>query len=114
MNDRGLDVTDDELPGWPPFVSTWILPYLGEPGLWPVLVAILGHVVVLIAPMLLGIWRGAAIMAVPLTAVLMGSFSLIRMEVRSIGRPRWFTFTVVGCWVGAVLVAYITGVNGIF
>lgn len=100
--------------GWPPWVKQWVLPYVQETGLLPVLMAILGHVVVILAPLMLAIARGATAAALPLTVLVMGSFWLCKTDFEENGRPAGVTFTVVSVWIASAALAYVAGTTGVF
>lgn len=99
--------------GWPPWVQRYVMPFLEETGLWPVLFAMIGHVVVIIAPLVLALSRGGLVAAVPLTFLLLISFALCKTEVEARGRPGPVAAVVVLVWLGSVLVAWICGVTGV-
>jgi len=86
-------------PAWPPWVQEWVLPYLAEPALWPVLLALLGHVVVVIAPLVLAVARTGSPWAVAgLVALAAVSGWLVRWEWRVRGRPGAVSLTVAATW----------------
>ncbi|MEZ4316934.1 MAG: hypothetical protein R3F61_05510 [Myxococcota bacterium] len=99
--------------GWPPWVQQWVMPFLQESGLWPVLVAILGHVVILIAPMLAALSRGNRAMSLPITVVVMVSFWLCRTEYEATGRLRGVTLVVVLVWLASIALGAVAGHYGI-
>lgn len=106
MNDD--EHVDDALTGvWPGWIERWVMPYVAESGLWPVLAALLGHVVLVIAPVLLGLWRGNPAMALPLTVMIMISVWIIRTEWAGYGRPARASVVVGLTWCAAVVLAYV-------
>ena len=93
-------------PGWPPFIASWLLPYLKEPALWPVALAVLGHVVVVLVPLLLAVARvGSGWAAACLGVAAALSLLPVRWELRAEGRPAGATAVVVGVWLTSLLTA---------
>lgn len=95
---------------WPVWVETWVLPYVREPVLWPVLIAILGHVVVLFALGALNVWRGeswtAAVLSVAFTVGSVG------WEYRVMRRPGPIAAWIALTWlvsIGLVVLSVRTG-----
>lgn len=98
---------DDDGPRWPPWVEDWVLPYVTEPALWPVLLALLGHVVVVIAPLVLAVARTGSLYAVAGLVVLAAvSAVFVRWELRVRGRPSAVTGAVVGTWIVSLVSAW--------
>ena len=94
-------------PSWPPWVQEWVLPYLSEPALWPVLVALLGHVVVVIVPLMLAVARhGSVAAALALVGLLGGSVAVVRWEWRVHGRPSGVTVAVLSTWLMSLVSAW--------
>jgi hypothetical protein len=89
------------------------MPYVRESALWPVLVALLGHVVIVIAPILLGLARGNAAMALPLTMLVMGSFWLCKTDVQAGGRPGAVSLVVLLTWLMSALTGWAGGASGL-
>ena len=76
-----------------------ILPFLREPTLWPVLVAVLAHAVALGAPLLVAAWRtrhGWSIAGLVLFAS--ASTWAIAVETRDRGRPRAVSALILVTW----------------
>jgi len=102
-------------PDWPPWVRTWILPYIQETTLWPVLFALLGHVVVLIAPMMLFVHRHHSINSIVVLSVLaLGSVALIRFEIKYRRLPGGVTLTIALTWLSSAALAWISDYYGVF
>jgi len=99
---------EDEPPrsAWPPFIAQWVLPYLKEPTLLPVTLALLGHVVVVLAPLMLMLWRVGSLWAAVLliAAAALSSFP-IRWEWLDEGGPRGVSAVVVLTWLASVAAA---------
>ncbi len=107
---------DDEPPdsAWPPFLAKWVLPYLKEPALLPVLLALLGHVVVVLAPLMLAVWRvHSGWAAVLLVVAAVGSAFPIRWEWLDEGGPRGVSAVVVLTWLVSLAAAVFGGRAGI-
>lgn len=101
--------------GWPPWVDQWVMPFIEDTGLWPVLVAFIGHVVVLIAPTLLMAWRNwnaLAFAPVFLLAAISGWF--LHLDLARGRGPGSVTATVLLTWVLGVVVAYWFDASGAF
>ncbi len=99
--------------GWPGWVRQWVLPFVEEVGLMPVLVALLGHVVVIVGPLLLAVGRGNVGASLPLTAIVLASFWLCKTEHEDRGSLGLVSATVGGTWVAAVLFAVLCARTGI-
>jgi len=99
-------------PGPEPFRGTSlleraILPYLREPTLWPVLLVLLAHAIVLVAQLLVFAWRdggGGTFMGLGALAVL--SLAAARLEVRDRRRPGAITALVAVIWALSGLTAW--------
>lgn len=102
-------------PGWPDWVEQWVLPYLREPVLLPVLIALLGHVVVGLSPLMLAVWRTGNPAAIAALALLSAaSVGLSLFEARSQRRPGAVTLTIAGTWLASVGVAVLAERTGVF
>jgi len=76
-----------------------ILPFLREPTLWPILLVLVAHVVVFVAPLLVLAWRdghGWAIAGLFVTAA--GSVTASAMEIRDHRRPGGITALFAAVW----------------
>ncbi len=108
MSDAMVDskeVTTDTAPEW---YVTWVEPYVAEPVLWPVAVALSGHVMLLLAPVLLAVVRTRHPSAILLLLMLIaGTAGLIRFEVMHRGRPRGLSGAIVFTWMVSILVAIV-------
>ncbi|MEQ1504148.1 MAG: hypothetical protein ABMB14_18035 [Myxococcota bacterium] len=110
-----LRLVEPQPPGWPDWIEEWVLPYLREPTLWPVLVALLGHVVVGLVPPMLAVWRtGSAWAAVALALVAVGSLGAIGFEVGRFRRPGAVSLAVIGTWALAVGTAILAARTGLW
>lgn len=116
MPDRPpLRVVESPPPGWPEWMENWVIPYVREPALWPVLLALLGHVVVALVPMMLATVRDQAGWAIlGLLALSALSAWLVGFEVRRFHRPRGVTLAVVSTWLVSVGLAWLADRTGTF
>ncbi|MCB9693361.1 MAG: hypothetical protein H6736_16230 [Alphaproteobacteria bacterium] len=99
--------------GWPPFVRQWVLPFVEDAGLVPVLVALLGHAMVIIGPLLLALGRGNPGASIPLTPLILLSYWLCRTEHEDSGRLGGVTLSVVLTWVASLGFAWLAARTGI-
>lgn len=107
----------DETPspsGWPAWVDEWILPYLQNRALWPVWVALIGHVVVAVAGLvLLGVRTGLPEAWIAVGAMVVGSGWLVIRDARASG-PGGVTLTVAIGWVTSLGLAWLAEETGLF
>ncbi len=74
--------------GYPLWVEQFALPFVRDFGLFPVLVAIVGHFAVALAPLLLWVFRGhSPVGALGLLIVAIGSWEVISLDLHAVGRP---------------------------
>ena len=93
--------------GFPPWMERWVWTYLREPSLWPVALALLGHVMIVLAPVMLFAWRdGNPFAYLALFLVISGTVHLMWLEVRHIRRPGAVTLALTLTWAAAVGVAW--------
>ena len=100
---------------WPPWVQTWVLPYLQDRALWPVAFALLGHVVVVLVPLML--WAIRSLNPIPMLAIalmLVASVHASIIERRAIGRSSVVAIALFLLWAVSVGVAWVTDRTGIF
>lgn len=90
------------------------MPFVEEAGLAPVLFALLGHVVVIIGPLVLALSRGAVAASLPLTVLVMGSYWLVDTERQELGgRSGRVAVVVVLTWGLSIGFAALAGRTGI-
>lgn len=98
---------------WPEWVEKWVLPYLGETALWPVLIAVIGHVVALLTLVVLTAWREPLpIGAFGLGLMLVITSRLAWVEIRFYKRPGAMSGFIALCWAlsfGGAIFAEHTG-----
>lgn len=102
-----------EEPAWPTWVTNWVMPFLDEVGLWPVAFAMLGHVVVILGPLVLAFMRGVFPAAVPLMALIVGSLWLMKTELSIRRSPGPVAAAVVLTWIGSVGLALLGARTGV-
>lgn len=84
-----------------------LLPFLREPTLWPVFAVLLIHVVVLVSPLMVWVWReghGGALSGLLLLGV--GSAFGVFLEVRERGGARLLTALIAGTWLLCAIAAW--------
>ena len=101
-----------DVDGWPVWVRTWVLPYLGESALLPVWLAIWGHVILLLGLSMLATWRGGSI--VPLLGWTLGSVGLLAWELRLFRRPGRVGAWIVLSWIFGLGIAWLGERTGVF
>lgn len=89
-------------------VDMWIMPYLRDSSLWPVLVVLVLHVVAFVTPALLFAireHRPGAIVAVGVLSLL--TLRGFRWEIRSRGKFGAISWLIVATWISSLLAAYV-------
>ena len=89
-------------------MKRWVLPFVEDPLLWPVLLVVIGHAVALVTPVLLLAVRDRRIPAMGALALLVGlSVSVVSGDLRRRGRPAAPSVFVLVTWAlsGAAAVA---------
>lgn len=105
---------DPIVSGWPAWLEQWILPYLREPSLWPVLIAVMGHVVVVVVALELDVWREGSIgSGITLAALIAATAGGCGFEVRRVGGPGALTYTLALTWAASVGGAWIAARTGV-
>ncbi len=91
----------DETPAtpWPDWVEKWVLPFLDETSLWPVLIAVIGHIVALLTLVVLTAWRQPLpVGAFGVGLMLVISGRLAWTEISFYQRPGAMTGFIALCW----------------
>ena len=92
---------------WPPWVKNWVIPYVSEELLWPVLFAVWAHFVMAIAVVLVFAWRDNPYLGAALAFLLLsGSGRMVWFELQVKRRPGWVLASVICTWAAAGLVGY--------
>lgn len=98
---------------WPLWMRDWVLPYIQETTLWPVLFAIAGHFVVIYALMLLSVARDGLDGSWGWLAFSLASSSAPAIwEVRLFSRPGGICLVVVLTWLSAIGLAWTGHTSG--
>lgn len=106
--------SEPERQAWPAWVQEWVLPYVDDSVLWPVAVSLLGHVVIVIVPLMLQVWRHGSVGAgVLLAALLVGTVWLVRMEALAVGRVGALTGVLAVMWAVSFPAAWFAEVTGV-
>jgi hypothetical protein len=99
----------DETPegSWPEWVEDWVLPYVDDFMLWPVAFALLAHVLVVIVPLILAVYRYGSLWSIAwLLGMSYGTVRLIQMERHALGRFGGVTLSLVLMWAPAAPLAW--------
>ncbi|GEM_PF-2352581 len=99
---------------WPEWMEKWLLPFLGETALWPVMVAVIGHIVALLTLIVLTAWRRP----LPLGAFAVGLLVLLTgklawTEIAFYKRPGPMTWFVLLCWALSIVGAIFADHHGL-
>jgi hypothetical protein len=88
---------------WPPWVERWVLPYVDIPALLPVLIAVMGHVVILVVLVVLEAWRSRNPFAIAAVVVLLaGTVRVVVEEWRRLRRIGPLSATLAAAWAATV------------
>ena len=110
--DAAANVARDEDPHG---VDLWIMPYIRDSSLWPVLIVLIAHVVAFVTPVLLYAVRDARIgpmIAIGVLAIL--TVKGFRWEMRTrlaFGAISWL---IVVCWTASAIAAYFADRSNFF
>jgi hypothetical protein len=100
--------------GWPDWVEQWVLPYVDDIALWPVLFALLGHVLVVIVPLMLQVYRHGSSWAVLILLLLSGAtMALVRMEHVAKGRFGMLSLVMLITWSSSLPFAWFAERTGV-
>lgn len=110
-----MRLVDPLPPGWPVWIENWVLPYARDSALRPVLLAILGHVVVVLAPLVLYVVRSGSGRATGILAALtLVSVGLVGFETVRFRRPGAVTVVVLCTWATSLGLAWLADRTGVF
>lgn len=101
--------------GYSPFVERWLLPFVVEPTLWPILLVLMGHAAAFgTALLLLGVrdHNPAALLALALLTGM--SLQVLRYERACRGRPAAFSGVVGATWLLSGVLAWLADRYGVF
>ncbi len=113
--DAGARVSAKSKPGLPPWVEGFVLVFVRESTLWPVLLVLVGHAAAFLGmAMLLGL-RDRRISALLLLALLaVGSLRAAAAEISALRRPGALTGLLAGVWVTSAGLAWLAHHHGVF
>lgn len=94
-------------------LERWVVGYADDLMLRPVLWSLAGHAVVVVAPLLLAIWRTGSVVAAGVTLLLLvvsGWLAVAEVRHRGLGG---LTLSLVGSWVGGAAFAVVCEWTGV-
>jgi hypothetical protein len=93
----------NEPSSWPPWVERWVLPYVNIPALLPVLIAVMGHIVILVALVVLEAHRSRNPFAIIVTAMLaVGTLRVLVEEWKRLRRLGPLSATLAMGWAATI------------
>ncbi len=103
--------TADPVIAW---AEKWVLPYLLEDELWPILFALLGSALCLLTVLLVHAWRADTPWMIGAVVFLfLAAVDVARREIAVRRRPGALTAVLAGLWFGAAVAAYFAGRSGL-
>lgn len=96
-------------------VDLWIMPYIRDSSLWPVLIVLVAHVVAFVTPVLLFAVRDARIgpmIAIGVLAIL--TVKGFRWEMRTRRAFGAISWLIVVCWTASAIAAYFADRSNFF
>jgi hypothetical protein len=98
------------------WLEKFVLPYITNSALWPVLFAIIGHIAVLLAMPMVNVWRDHSIpSAAALGFLLFGPCgAVVRWEWRTNRKPGPLSWTLLITWAMSVGLAYLAARYGLY
>ncbi len=99
-----------------PWVERFVLPFVEDSSLWPVLAAIIGHVAVLMAMPMINVWRdGDLVSAGALIVLAVGPCgAVMQWEWKKERKPGPLTWTILITWGTALVMAYVADRFGVY
>lgn len=98
------DVMDS---GFPPWMERWVWAYLRDWSLWPVAFAVMGHVMILVAPVILWAGRDGNLLAYMILFLLVsGTIRLMVIELARLRQPGRVCVALLITWAGALGAAW--------
>ena len=92
---------------WPDWVKNWVIPYVTEELMWPVLFALWAHFVMAMAVVLVFGWRENVYLGAALVFLMLsGCVRMIWFEIQVKKRPGWVLLSIVLTWIMAIVVGY--------
>ena len=106
--------TPSEQPEWPPWFKNWVLPYVTESLLWPILIVIWLHFLLLLAVVMVIATTGNVYLGLALGSLLLSlSGRLVWLEIQVKRRPGGLTLFVVVTWLSGCAVGYWGSINNL-
>lgn len=106
--------TPEKRPDWPPWFNNWVLPYISESLLWPILFVLWAHVVLGLAVVMVISFTGNMFLGLALCSILLSvSGRLIWFEIQVRRRPGGLTVFVLVTWLTGVVVGYWGSANSL-
>ena len=97
------------------FAERWLMPFISDSALWPILVVVLAHATILLGSALILAVRDRSIGAMlALAAISVLTFEGVRQEVRTRRRPGPLTGLATLVWVSGAIAAWAAGRAGLF
>jgi len=97
------------------FVERWLMPFISDSALWPILVVVLAHATILLGSALILSVRDRSIGAMlAVAAISVLSFEGIRNEVRARRRPGPLTGLAAIVWLSSAVAAWAADRAGLF
>ncbi len=98
-----------------PWVERWILPFVRESTLWPILLVIIGHAAAfLTAALLIALRDRRPAAGVALLGLLFLSASVVRYEWTRVGRPAALAGVLLATWLLSGALAFVADRYGVF
>ncbi len=101
--------------GYGPWVERWLLPFVYEPTLWPILLVLIGHAAAFGTALILLAVRDrnpAALLALALCAF--GTLQVVRYELACRGRPAALCGVLAASWLVSGALAIVADHYGVF
>ena len=103
-----------ERPDWPPWFKNWVLPYISDSLLWPILFVVWAHAVLGLAVVVVISFTGNLFLGLALCSVLLSvSGRLVWFEIQVRRRPGGLTAFLLVTWIAGGVVGYWGSVNGL-
>ena len=109
------DSMEPNKPKWPDWYERWVFPFLDEPAIWPVFLAIWGHFVVALTGLVLSLYReqSPVVLIVGLWIVF-ACYKAMQFEKRHAGRYGKLTGAIVATWLCSFIVAWFVDYTGLY
>ena len=97
------------------WIDRWILYWVRESTLWPILLVLIGHAVAFVGPLMIwSVREGDVGSGVTLVALAVGTVLLMRVEIRARKRPGALAGLLLSTWALTGLCAWGAARSGIF